>query len=76
MCVWKEKQIHSFKSRGPFRRVFFHPEREANKKEQKLFPFGNIDTYIFTKHLIVVVAVVLFYIHGKNLRSCRDGQLT
>ena len=55
---------------------FFHPEREANKKEQKLFPFGNIDTYIFTKHLIVVVAVVLFYIHGKNLRSCRDGQLT
>ena len=25
---------------------------------------------------IVVVVVLLFYIHGKHLRSCRDGQLT
>ena len=24
----------------------------------------------------VVVVVVLFYIHSKHLRSCRDGQLT
>ena len=24
----------------------------------------------------VVVVVLLFYIHGKHLRSCRDGQLT
>ena len=23
-----------------------------------------------------VVAVLLFYVHGKHLRSCRDGQLT
>ena len=23
-----------------------------------------------------VVVVLLFYIHGKHLRSCRDGQLT
>ena len=23
-----------------------------------------------------VVVVVLFYVHGKHLRSCRDGQLT
>ena len=22
------------------------------------------------------VAVLLFYVHGKHLRSCRDGQLT
>ena len=25
---------------------------------------------------VVVVVVVLFYVHGKHLRSCRDGQLT
>ena len=25
---------------------------------------------------IVVVVVLLFYVHGKHLRSCRDGQLT
>ena len=24
----------------------------------------------------VVVVIVLFYVHGKQLRSCRDGQLT
>ena len=23
--------------------------------------------------LIVVVVVLLFYVHGKHLRSCRDG---
>ena len=23
----------------------------------------------------VVVVVLLFYVHGKHLRSCRDGQL-
>ena len=27
-------------------------------------------------HWIVVVVVLLFYVHGKHLRSCRDGQLT
>ena len=32
---------------------------------------GNI-TYDVT----FVVVVVLFYVHGKHLRSCRDGQLT
>ena len=26
--------------------------------------------------LVVVVVVLLFYVHGKHLRSCRDGQLT
>ena len=25
---------------------------------------------------VVVVVVMLFYVHGKHLRSCRDGQLT
>ena len=24
----------------------------------------------------MVVVVLLFYVHGKHLRSCRDGQLT
>ena len=28
-------------------------------------------------HIVaVVVVVLLFYINGKHLRSCRDGQLT
>ena len=26
--------------------------------------------------VVVVVVVLLFYVHGKHGRSCRDGQLT
>ena len=26
--------------------------------------------------IVVVVVVLLFYVHGKHLRSCRNGQLT
>ena len=26
--------------------------------------------------ILVVVDALLFYVHGKHLRSCRDGQLT
>ena len=26
--------------------------------------------------LVVLLVVLLFYVHGKHLRSCRDGQLT
>ena len=30
----------------------------------------------YSVFLIRVVVVLLFYAHGKHLRSCRDGQLT
>ena len=26
--------------------------------------------------LMLLFVVLLFYVHGKHLRSCRDGQLT
>ena len=29
-----------------------------------------------SKIIFHVVVVLLFYVHGKHLRSCRDGQLT
>ena len=29
-----------------------------------------------TSKIFVVVVALLFYVHGKHLRSCRDGQLT
>ena len=43
----------------------------VNEKDEKSRPEirrGNID--------IVVVVILLFYVLGKHLRSCRDGQLT
>ena len=30
--------------------------------------------FISQNDRFVVVVVVLFYVHGKHLRSCRDGQ--
>ena len=30
----------------------------------------------FVTTRVVVVVVLLFYVHGKHLRSCGDGQLT
>ena len=31
---------------------------------------------LFVYFVVVVVVALLFYVHGKHLRSCRDGQLT
>ena len=28
------------------------------------------------RKVVVVAVALLFYVHGKHLRSCRDGQLT
>ena len=36
----------------------------------KTFRQRNVITFF------VVVVALLFYVHGKHLRSCRDGQLT
>ena len=37
---------------------------------------GSTGFSIFPSALIIVfVVALLFYIHGKHLRSCRDGQL-
>ena len=37
-------------------------------------PAKNI--HAMTTGYIVVYVVLLYYVHGKHLRSCRDGQLT
>ena len=33
----------------------------------KMFENGKVESWL---------VVLLFYVHGKHLRSCRDGQLT
>ena len=35
-----------------------------------------IGRYALVQVFVVVVVVLLFYVLGKHLRSCRDGQLT
>ena len=31
---------------------------------------------VCVRPVVVVVVALLFYVHGKHLRSCREGQLT
>ena len=47
-------------------------------------PSVNVDQFadVFVNNILTslptpfVVVALLFYVHGKHLRSCRDGQLT
>ena len=47
-------------------------EKKKKKKKQS-FEYGTIQVISW---LLFVVVALLFYVHGKHLRSCRDGQLT
>ena len=38
-------------------------------------PHGSL-VFICQHFVVAVVVALLFYVHGKHLRSCRDGQLT
>ena len=52
----------------------------SNDKSEKLkcrllqFLFGDLK--VKNNLLLCCFVVLLFYVHGKHLRSCRDGQLT
>ena len=35
-----------------------------------------IEMHIWLNEFYAYVVVLLFYVHGKHLRLCRDGQLT
>ena len=44
-----------------------------NKKKAKVFIMSSAAVMIGA---LRVVVLLLFYVHGKHLRSCQDGQLT
>ena len=46
-------------------------QKADNKIKKKI-----INTVSYCEFIVVVVVALLFYVHGKHLRSCRDGQLT
>ena len=41
--------------------------------ENELVPLNQ---FKLSYSVVVVVVALLFYVHGKHLRSCRDGHLT
>ena len=51
------------------------PAGDSNEYTQyTIFNIKNKITLNYPKPAVVVA--LLFYVHGKHLRSCRDGQLT
>ena len=42
----------------------------------QLIHFTQFRELVVVRYLVGHVVVLLFYVHGKHLRSCRDGQLT
>ena len=46
-----------------------------DSKELKIGQDIQNDSKLFLLLFQFVVVVLLFYVHGKHLRSCRDGQL-
>ena len=39
-------------------------------------PLSFLFSFSLSLGVVVVVVALLFYVHGKHLRSCRDGQLS
>ena len=46
------------------------------KNEFETAVVNELSVFKPLKFFVVVVVALLFYVHGKHLRSCRDGQLT
>ena len=51
----------------------FRENKESPQIELRYVSVLKLHNYAI---LLVAVVVLLFYVHGKQLRSCRDGQLT
>ena len=53
-------------------------EKNARKNLQVMVMPCQISVKSFKRNvlLVVVAAALLFGVHGKHLRSCRDGQVT
>ena len=51
--------------------------RKGGHRKKKIYFYDAIKWTEAFKHFVSCLYVVLlFYVHGKHLRSCRDGQLT
>ena len=50
--------------------------KEVRNLLQIIGAFDNSSGIISIFHVVGVVVALLFYVLGKHLRSCRDGQLT
>ena len=52
-------------------------EKTTNKiKKKEDVRVINVDLLLIVLKGILYYIDLLFYVHGKHLRSCRDGQLT
>ena len=63
----KRRHFRPYHDRGELKGEVVWEKGEKNDPPLRDYHFGV---------LLFVVVVLLFYVHGKHLRSCRDGQLT
>ena len=52
---------------------------ESSKKMKEKYQVDDLPqsrTFSFLMSYTLIVVVLLFYVHGKHLRLCRDGQLS
>ena len=64
---------------GPYELTLLHWLVDCSEFHGSLRQEFNLYEVIFLREggrTIVVVDVLLFYVHGKHIRSCRGGQLT
>ena len=48
----------------------------SNAQNRLIGKLKKLCDKILPSQMVVLLVVLLFYVHGKHLRSCRDGQLT
>ena len=85
MLSWieHEKKFNSLGAWNRFSNIFAHCTHaffadlltDGESIWHRSFSFSNYVSELYAL-LHVVVVVLLFYVHCKHLRSCRDGQLT
>ena len=54
----------------------FHQNHRFSRHNVSATKYKSVIKMSTTGRQPVVFVVLLFYVHGKHLRSCRDGQLT
>ena len=79
LCVQKPKPVRSLRNLCVTIDQYDRGDKNTHtqtKKETIPIPHMLEAQPAFALLLAVVVVALLFYVHGKHLRSCRDGQLT
>ena len=69
--MFQQSSVRFTEVRGEGKNTF----HVVNCSQEGMLEFNGPMEQCFSRVLFLFIAL-LFYVHGKHLRSCRDGQLT